>query len=151
MKGRDTGLLLRDLCARLPYRVKGKCELDKPYYSFDNMLQYPCFDAELVGIKNDGLYVRPLIEHVVGLESANKEVADGIGFDNFTPYLRPMSSMTEDERRLSEDAEEVHEWIEYLNSRHFDHYRKYDENDGEWKGMIELELALPSPEGMYNF
>jgi len=151
MTQEDKDLLLRDLCARIPYGVKGECKFDASY-SFDMIFRYHFFDAELVGIKNDGLHVRPLIEHFVGREFANKEVADGIDINNFKPYLRPMSSMTEkeaeeyrniDNRSYSCPMVYAHfpasERIDWLNAHHFD-----------YRGLIEKGLALPAPEGMYN-
>lgn len=57
------------------------------------------------------------------------------------PYLRPMSSMTEDE----EDEFEIKirgslvSYFDWLNAHHFD-----------YRGLIEKGLALEAPEGMYN-
>ena len=78
--------------------------------------------------------------------------------DDFKPYLRPMSSMTKEERHElcnirpcyinSDDivngtqcnnfiqASECQDW---LNAHHFD-----------YRGLIEKGLALEAPEGMYN-
>ena len=63
------------------------------------------------------------------------------------PYLRPMSSMTEEERKyynslsiLIADGEcDVYEEMDWLNAHHFD-----------YRGLIEKGLALEAPEGMYN-
>lgn len=62
------------------------------------------------------------------------------------PYLRPMSSMTEEEKNehfgrtmtidIVQTSKEVIEW---LLERHFD-----------YRGLIEKGLALEAPEGMYN-
>ena len=65
------------------------------------------------------------------------------------PYLRPMSSMTEEEKR---NYHNYRYWIEkgdiehctinmidWLNAHHFD-----------YRGLIEKGLALEAPEGMYN-
>jgi len=85
--------------------------------------------------------------------------------EEIKPYLRPMSSMTEEERNDFED--ESHGWfyvnddgeiypigqftdsgefedgilggIEYLNKNHFD-----------YRGLIHRELALEAPEDMYK-
>ena len=67
--------------------------------------------------------------------------------NNIKPYLRSLSSMTEEEK------EEYHELcdsyygiyfdsinsIDWLNKRHFD-----------YRGLLEMGLALEAPEGMYN-
>lgn len=63
------------------------------------------------------------------------------------PYLRPMSSMTEEERKyynslsiLIADGEcDVYEEMDWLNAHQFD-----------YRGLIEKGLALEAPEGMYK-
>lgn len=71
------------------------------------------------------------------------------------PYLRPMSSMTEDERNEYFDIkmqetervalaevyrpEAISEIMDWLNAHHFD-----------YRHLIEKGLALEAPEGMYN-
>ena len=63
------------------------------------------------------------------------------------PYLRPMSSMTEEEENkynslngyekgIFPHTEEAFDW---LNAHHFD-----------YRGLIEKGLALEAPEDMYN-
>ena len=94
----DKDLLLKDLCARLPYGVKGKCEIDASYdTSFDTIFQTHKFDAVVYGIKEDLLLVTPLIEDEDEQNFAEEEVADGVDILDFTPYLFPMSSMTEEQ------------------------------------------------------
>ena len=122
MTQEDKELLLKDLCARLPYEVKGLYQWkgNKP------------FDRELTGTLYDELF-----------SSLNST-----GDSTFSPYLRPMSSMTEEERN------EFHDWrmlidellvgqqakyFDWLNSHHLD-----------YRGLIEKGLALEAPEGMYK-
>ena len=68
--------------------------------------------------------------------------------ETIKPYLRPMSSMTEEEdtRRCAflddiegrvEDA--IYNYIDWLNSHHFDYH-----------GLIEKGLALEAPVDMYK-
>lgn len=62
------------------------------------------------------------------------------------PYLRPMSSMTEEEEKefkeiktsyhFDEDCYILSDW---LNAHHFD-----------YRGLIPMDLALEAPNGMYN-
>ena len=93
-------LLLKDLCARLPYGVIGKCEIDASYdTSFDTIFQTHKFDAVVYGLTEDSLFVTPLIEDEDEQSFANEEVANGIDILDFKPYLRPMSSMTEEEAK----------------------------------------------------
>ena len=99
MKQENRELLLKDLCARLPYGVKGKCELDASYdTSFDTVFQTHKFNAEVYGIKEDLLLVIPLIEDNDEQTYAEEEVADGVSILYFTPYLFPLSSMTDAEK-----------------------------------------------------
>ena len=94
----DKELLLKDLCSRLPYEVIGKCELDTSYdTSFDTIFQTHKFDAVIYGLKEELLFVTPLIEDMDEQEFANEEVADGVDILDFIPYLFPLSSMTEEQ------------------------------------------------------
>ena len=68
------------------------------------------------------------------------------------PYLRSMSSMTEEERieslefawiddygRLASYDKNIPKYIDWLNKKMFD-----------YRGLIPMGLALEAPEGMYN-
>lgn len=61
------------------------------------------------------------------------------------PYLRPMSSMTDEEWREYDDfcdsyrGEELYLLTDWLNAHHFD-----------YRGLIEKGLALEAPEWMYK-
>ena len=72
MKNEDKQLLLKDLCARLPYGVK----VESVFINPDTKERKPCgievFDATSL------LMIR-------------------VGLGEFKPYLRPMSSMTEEQ------------------------------------------------------
>lgn len=71
MTQEEKDLVLRDLCARLPYELKG-------LYSWKNHEPY---NRELTGCLLDEL----------------KSSLDSTGDSQFLPYLRPMSSMTKEE------------------------------------------------------
>ena len=139
-------LLRKDLCARFPYYVKLKVKYeDGPWTLF-------------VMHQSEKIYV-------LGVGGYPIEVK----LTDCQPYLRPMSSMTEEEKRelehISEEyfgkaldkqfqeslssninEGEVLEYIassvivDWLNSRHFD-----------YRGLIEQGLAIEAPEGMYKF
>lgn len=122
MTQEDKQLLLKDLCARLPYGVKVKCEK----YSFPVTVLY-AGNIDEVKFKETGG-----IEHICLIK----------------PYLRPMSSMTEDERNEWMDITHAQEWLiignlykatDWLNEHHFD-----------YRGLIPMGLALEAPEGMYK-
>jgi hypothetical protein len=67
---------------------------------------------------------------------------------DFKPYLRPLSSITDEEKKefikfrwTTQNGEpRMYEWCDYANAHHFD-----------YRGLIEKGLALEAPEGMYQF
>ncbi len=123
----DKELLLKDLSARLPYKVKGV------YVRTD--------------IKN--LSICEITTH---LYSEMEESFNGKEKYEFIPYLRPMSSMTEEEEekwaKASNmkfdmedgfiDAYDAYLSTDWLNAHHFD-----------YRGLIEKGLAIKATEGMY--
>ena len=129
--------LLKDLCARIPYNVVGKCEIDASYdTSFDTIFQTHKFNAVLYGIKEDLLFVTPLIEDNDEQTYAEEEVADGVSILDFKPYLFPMSSMTEEQKKkwfytLSSDYNITYDTVDWCNKNHFD-----------YRGLIEKGLAI---------
>ena len=145
MTQEDKELLLRDLCARLPWGVKVLADLDKT------------FDGGCIGVLN-------MIQPYVGKEFPElkgqyllyqQNSLTPLTVDEIRPYLRPMSSMTEEERNEYLDVkmqecervalaevyrpEAISIVLDWLNSHHFD-----------YRGLIEKGLALEAPEGMYK-
>ena len=62
--------------------------------------------------------------------------------EGWISYLRPMSSMTEEENKKLNEIwlkHTIKEGADYLNSIHVD-----------YRGLIEKGLALEAPEGMYK-
>lgn len=145
MNQEDKELLLKDLCARLPYGVKINSAPIKGYSEG--------FIGELAfcSIKREQL----------GLLTEYGELVVNLSCDIVRPYLRPMSSMTEEERnewasgyakltldifkkKVSDemdipDASDSAFSIDWLNAHHFD-----------YRGLLEKGLALEAPERMYN-
>ena len=148
MTQEEKQLLLKDLCARLPYGIK--CYEADVEYTFD----------------------------IIGTTTNNKEFIFSDGYERnleqIKPYLRPMSSMTEEEREEVQvficdewffedsgfatkvrkegyieflanydcsgiDPEFCGEYADWLTAHHFD-----------YRGLIEKGLALEAPEGMYK-
>lgn len=117
-------ILIKDLCARLPYGVK----------------------------ITDGLHTVTL---KVRIDTAPATLAQFIHSENLRYYLRPMSSMTEEERKeyfdfrnqelqrvaFAEVGREsaIAEISDWLNEHHFD-----------YRGLIPMGLALEAKEGMYD-
>ena len=136
MTQEDKDLLLRDISARLPYVVQIRIPSNsgKTFY-----------EATICEITNRYVCVKG------GGDTC-------YGYGSFKPYLRPMSSMTEEEFHeymkftkhswsgidKSEDCYYVKvtdraEFIDFLYLHHFD-----------FRGLIEKGLALEAPEGMYK-
>ena len=87
---------------------------------------------------------------IIPYSSYQTSVVD-VKLDAVKPYLRPMSSMTEEERKeykhlvaFSGSPDGSANFIDWLNKKMFA-YRTIDGKD-----MFELGLALEAPEGMYN-
>jgi hypothetical protein len=137
MTQEEKDLLVKDLCARLPYGVIGQCEIDASYdTSFDTIFQTHKFDSVVYGLKEDLLFVTPLIEDKNEQEFANEEVADGIDILDFKPYLFPLSSMSEEQkyefylRFIVKDCDCV-----------FDYF-KFCLDNGKWHKLLTSLLAV---------
>ena len=122
MTKEERQLLLVDLAARLPYKVK-VCLYEKE----------TCI---LMGIDGYEVYL--------DVDSGSFRI------ESIKPYLRPMSSMTEEEvaefesitEELLEHGTSEEIWdtvIDWLNAHHFD-----------YRNLIGKGLALEAPEGMYK-
>jgi len=141
MTQEDKELLLKDLCARLPYGVRISLEYENKHLEGTLDAVYP--------IEDDRVIIDNLSEAI-----AYCNVRCG-GFhieeNNIKPYLFPLSSMTEEQKKeyhnlcSEEEREEIEfgEWvtrvyyhntiesIDWLNAHHFD-----------YRGLIERGLAL---------
>ena len=138
-------LILKDLCARLPYGVK--CQWDTYYEGI-------LIDVCKCKTKDGFVYWDCYFE----------ECGDDVPIEIVKPYLRPMSSMTEEERKevgnlIKENRPDPYGiisnkgiynllfsvsitsgvLIDWLNAYHFD-----------YRGLIEKGLALEAQEGMYK-
>jgi len=124
MTAEEKQLLLIDLSARLPYGVKVRVTL--PWAN----------DVEFAS----DIKIRRLNASILDVVLDNDDPA-------VKPYLRPMSSMTEEERREYEKTFEMFDLL-YLKT-----WRTYDwlnENHFDYRGLIPMGLALPAEEGMYD-
>ena len=146
MTQEEKELLLKDICARLPYGIKiSPKEKDTGEYDISSGRNYMYPDViEVDAFIPDG-------------DNTRIEYGDWIVYlDNIQLYLRPMSSMTEGERnewfkyshveydcefkpQSTLDLDNCHLSVDWLNSHHFD-----------YRGLIEKGLAIEAPEGMYR-
>lgn len=123
MTTEDKELLLKDLCARLPYQVVVSYKNSDTGEAYNQILDPMVYSLV------------QYIPHVGGLV--------------IKPYLRPMSSMTKEEairfqgfkiRAVNSiNIPNSIKMIDWLLSHHFD-----------FRGLISKGLALEAPEGMYK-
>ena len=128
MAQEDKELLLKDLCARLPYGVI----VDYSHNAFD---------------VHNGNYVKHgskciLKCYLLDVFMSPRQNEKG---EYIKPYLRPMSSMTKEELKEFQKLRDITplDWLpfahDWLLAHHFD-----------YRGLIEKGLALEAPEGMYH-
>ncbi len=125
MTQEDKELLLKDLCARLPYVIIHTW-YNKP------------LDIKCTGID--------LYTNTINLDIPDDDDAK-VYIYNCKPYLRPMSSMTNDEKETYESfiigiaTDEIGAWelTDWLNKNKFD-----------YRSLIPMGLALEAPEDMYK-
>ena len=149
MTEQDKQLLLKDLCSRLPYGV---------------ICHYNC----VIPIERRELHKANYKDALKGIiPTLDGHIGFMVGFDrvnalegDIKPYLRPMSSMTEEEKeyiknrwcyndwdingpsslwREKIDVEDAEGIIDYFNEHRLD-----------FRGLIEKGLAIEAPEGMYK-
>ena len=115
MTQEEKDLLLKDLCARLPYGVKLHC------YS------------------NAMVCIGPYTLDTIVLDRIFNEDTEYVLFDEIKPYLLPMSSMTEEQKDEFIDTctflrDDTFGWtdrtFDWLNKNHFD-----------YRGLIPMGLA----------
>lgn len=122
-------LVLKDLCARLPYGVKCKV----------------WYGPKSPALNEKDKYTDDILE-TINPKKGNCAFHNAIGYDfgffpveHVKPYLRPMSSMTAKEREELSYYQNPIQRTDFYYSHHID-----------CRFMIEEGLALEAPEGMYN-
>ena len=105
MAQEEKDILIADLCGRLPYGLIIKC--------------------------NDGF--RQSKEILVSIDVGNGLINYDWRLTDIKPYLRPISSMTEEEK---EELRDTYDW--------------YKRKMFDYRGLIPKGLALKAKDGMYN-
>ena len=151
MTQKDKELLLKDLCSRLPYGLKGRvyAEVSNGEYDINgDMIFFDSpFDVILDNINTSTEEIHVIAignEDTVDFIEDQQTWGDPYTIDNFKPYLRSMSSMTEEEKKEYNsfiggiepydwdfsaypiEYKYVYEWdiknyIDFLNAHHFDY------------------------------
>lgn len=131
-------LLLKEIGARLQYGVKILHETWN--YEWDQELSLLC---RVTGIDEKFVYYK-VIDEQTGEEYREDKTVVSLFDDKL--FLRPMSSMTEEEKKEFQEIklsyhfdEDGYILFDWLNKHHFD-----------YRGLIEKGLALEASEGMYN-
>ena len=129
MKQQDIQLLIKDLCARLPYGVICHTEKGDGYLgSIDQTIFGTEYGINISPLKRDYFNDRETDEQAV------------------KPYLRPMSSMTEEEENEYR-AINCYEGLFPRNEEALDYVL---EHHLDFRGLIEKGLALEAPTDMYK-
>ena len=145
MTKEEKDLLLKDLCTRLPYGVKiyhKSIDVNGNTYVYDGYILHE--------ISSNGECIS-----LLNLDKGHGVCEVDIALGEFKPYLRPMSSMTEEEGQTFtkfDDSIELDlsqfdnylwlaniEQIDWLNTHHFD-----------YRGLIEKGLAIEASEEIYG-
>ena len=132
MTQEEKQLLIKDFCARLPYGVK---------VSYTSLLDNMPKIWDVVGFPVAGC---------VDIMVTGKYRFSCVPIEEIKPYLRPMSSMTDEEKKeyriecnrvlsMPFKINGPYPIDDWLNAHHFD-----------YRGLIEKGLALEAPEGMYK-
>ena len=148
MTQEEKQLLLKDLCGRLPYGVTGVVPVEMFNGNYDIIDGSAEYDTMNLKVRLEGINADTGDIEVVNTDdrySMYDLTNDYFTVEDFTPYLRPMSSMTEEEKielktitkgaiqniSLEDIVVTTDEGFDWLNAHHFD-----------YRGLIEKGLAM---------
>ena len=144
MTQEEKDLLLKDLCARLPYNVKAYVKnwskLDKKYYE-------DIYDVKSVFPSLNEVHVQSKTGSVNVLWHPDYDIK---------PYLFPLSSMTEEQKNklqnklIELELKAINDEINHTKMAEYE-IDFYNQNHIDFRGLIEKGLAIEAPEGMYKF
>lgn len=134
MTKEEKNLLLQDLCARLPYGVK-------LLYNSNSIAKI----KDRIEILR-GITIGYTIWFETNYNHSEYDSTSG-SYEHFKPYLRPMSSMTEEEWKefdwfVKQESDEI---LRFRNTLKF-----YNKHHIDYIGLIPMGLALKAPEDMYK-
>lgn len=147
MTQEDKELLLKDLCARLPYGVK----IQYNGWDYDRDCEFSTVET-LIGI--DDMFIYTLWSD----EKDKHSIVEPLSITDYKPYLRPMSSMTEEEKEemhnlLSPEGTAIYKNEGIATSiNHHGEYVTYEfmnriiqyllENHFDFMGLLDKGLAI---------
>lgn len=126
MTQNEKDILFKDLCARLPYGVKLHCS------------------------SNVMICIGPYTLNTIVLDRIFNDNTKYVPFDEFKPYLFPLSSMTEEQK------EELDKYLDMDSKSLIDGYKNglkcahpyfnvqdwYNKNHFDYRGLIPMGLAI---------
>ena len=143
MTQKERNLLVQDICARFPYGVIAKKE-----YTF---------------VFTNGTTSKSKEIGKIDLEDIEYLISGDDCVDVLKPYLRPISSMTEEEKGELrdtyawlyseypfEDEGEDEDDVGCHPEPSTETYDWYNRKMFDYRGLIQKGLAIEAPEGMYN-
>lgn len=132
-------LLFKALCALLPYGIK----ILHNGWDSDGGCEFSTVET-LIGINDRFIYT------LWRDERDKHSIVEPLSITDYKPFLRPMSSMTEEEKKEYCDLQD-----KFLLSSQYpvtDAYALFDwldKNMFDYRGLIEKGLALEAPDDMY--
>ena len=133
MTQEERNLLIQDLCGRLPYGVIAKKE-----YSF---------------VFTNGTISKSKKIERLDLEDIDYLISGDNCVDVLKPYLRPMSSMTEEEQKEYHKTFRAEPYGSGIGYEYVESARSFDWLDKhhfDYRELINKGLALNAQEGMYK-
>ena len=118
MKQEDKDLLLKDLCARLPYGVKLHC------------------------ISNTITCIGPYTLDTIILDRFCNKNTEYVPFDEVKPYLFPFSSMTIEQKEEEISIKEESYYSFDANGNIYTLQDFYNKNHIDYRGLIPMGLAI---------
>jgi len=151
MTQEEKQLLLKDLCARLLCGVK--------FESYDNIPIVEYCVCDKVFVHEQGYVIIDLLDKDA---NGNTLASTSINLTTVSrlpkPYLRSLSSMTDEEKKIIcsmnmlsdiELSDRLNYPKMYVQNYTIETFDLFNTHNLDYRGLIEKELALEAPEGMY--
>lgn len=124
-------ILVRELCARLPYGVMVR-----------TAVRYKTLDIELLDAIMGGratFVILPLLRPMESMSEDEKAEYNRAADRDLDRMAGKVGRKLQGDEKLDETLTPYYEHIDWLLEHHFD-----------YRGLIEMGLALPAPDGMYD-
>lgn len=153
MSQEEKQLLFKDLCGRLPYNINVNITYSKEHGSSYRLriCKEGCLllNTDILGLYiQDEIYLKPYLRQMSSMtEEEKSKLRDmlyfGYASDDYDNYshrgIEIKTCLYDDEEKAEYDFEDFELLKDFLLKNHLDYH-----------GLIEKDLALEAPEGMYN-